>query len=361
MRLTVLKFTLMVLMISGLLACGQEEIVVKEPVPRPVKTIIIDDGLMTGSRNFPGRIDAFQRAQVSFRVSGKLIKMLVNEGDEVKKGDLLAKLDPTDFQITLNNRQATYNKTKADFTRGKELVKDGYISRSQFDKMQADFTSAKSNLNKAKQDLKYTQLTAAFSGVIGKRYVQNFEEIQAKQEIFNLNDISQVEVKVDIPESLIQVDQHSVDAFASFANNVDKQYPLTFKEIAKTADTQTQTFELTLLMPQPDDIRLLPGMTTNVRIVANASAAQASYHLLPISAVKGASDMTPTIFIVDPETSTLKAKAVKVAAMSGSNIQVIEGVDAGDRIVVAGIAFMNDGEKVTLMPEVEQADPATAP
>ena len=359
-----LKIALIALVITGLWGCGKEEQVVKEPVPRPVKTILIEDGMLSGARHFPGRVDAVQKAQVSFRVSGKLQKIYVKEGDKVKKGQILAELDPTDFQITLNNHQATYNRTKADYTRGKELVKDGYISRSQFDKMKADFTSAKSNLNKAKQDLKYTKLRASFAGLIGKRYVDNFEEIQAKQEIFNLSDTSAVEVKISVSESLMQRtknDREHLKAFALFDNKKGKKYPLALKEVSATADPQTQTFDVTFVMPQPEGLVLLPGMTANVRIEGSSNSQLEQMFLLPITAVKGASDMSPTIFVVDPETNSLKAKVVKVGSMQGEQIRITDGIDIGDRVVIAGVAFMREGDKVTLMKLVEQADPATAP
>lgn len=347
-----------------LLGCDQKEVVIKESVVRPVKIIIIHDNQADRDRNFPGRVDAVQRAQVSFRVAGKLIKIHVKEGDEVKKGDLLAELDPTDFDITLNNRQAIYNRAQADYTRGKELIKDGYISRTQFDKMESDFTSAKSSLNKALQDLKYTKLKASFAGIIGKRYIENFEEVQAKQEVFNLSDVSQIEIKIDVPERLMRTakkNRDTVDAFASFGDSKAKSFSLKLKEVAVKADQETQTFAVTFVMKQPEGLTLLPGMTANVRLEMHSKGGDDSYFLLPASAVKGASDMKPTIFVVDPKSNTLKAKTVKIANMQGLNIQITEGIKAGDRVVVAGVSFMRDGDKVTIMKDVEQADPITAP
>ena len=364
MKNLVYKATLLTLLGTTLFGCGKKEIVVKEAAIRPVKTMVIHNDQLGSDRNFPGRVDAVQRAQISFRVAGKLIKMHVKEGDDVKKGEILAELDPTDFKITLANRQASYNRTKADYTRGKELIKDGYISRTQFDKMESDFTTAKSNLNQAQQDLKYTQLKASFAGIIGKRYVENFEEVQAKQEIFNLSDVSQVEIKIDVPERLMrsaEKDKEKVEAFASFGGSAEKSFPLEFKEVAAKADQETQTFAVTFVMDQPQGLMLLPGMTANVRIEIHAKSEGDNYFLLPASAVKGASDMKPTIFVVDPQSSTLKAKTVKVGSMQGLNIQVIKGVEAGDRVVIAGISFMRDGDKVTVMQDIEQADPATAP
>lgn len=363
MKYIVYKIVLFTFATVSLWGCGKEGKVVKSPVIRPVKTVLIQDQQLGSERSFPGRVDAVQRAQVSFRVPGKLIKIHVKEGEQVKKGTLLAELDPTDYKIILNNRTASYNRTKADYTRGKELVVDGYISRTQFDKMQADFTTAKANLNQAKQDLKYTKLVASFAGVIAKRYVENFEEVQAKQEIFNLSDVSQVEIKIDVPEQIMRMGRdarETLKAFASFADSPEQRFPLTLKELSTKADPQTQTFEVTLVMDQPEQLILLPGMTANVQIEL-ASVLASEYILLPTTAVKGASDMQPTIFVVDPESSTLKAKVVKVGSMIGSNIQVTEGVAIGDRVVIVGISFMREGDKVNLMQNIEQADPATAP
>lgn len=364
MKDAVYKLVLLTLAIVSLYGCGKEKEVVKEAVIRPVKTVLIEDQQLGSDRNFPGRVDAVQRAQVSFRVPGKLIKIHVKEGEQVKKGDLLAELDPTDYKITLNNRTASYNRTKADYTRGKELIEDGYISRTQFDKMQADFTTAKANLNQAKQDLKYTKLVAAFAGVIAKRYIENFEEVQAKQEIFNLSDVSQVEVKIDVPERVMRLgrdQKNKVKAFAVLSDSLDMRFPLTLKEVATKADEQTQTFEVTFVMDQPQQLMLLPGMTATVQIELFANTLKNHYFLLPISAVKGASDMQPTVFIVDPESNTLKSRKVSVGSMERGNIQVTDGLEPGDRVVIAGISFVREGDKVNLMKHVEQADPATAP
>ena len=366
MKHSVYKIVLLALATTTLWGCGKEQEVVKEPVIRPVKTVVIQDEQLGSARSFPGRVDAVQRAQVSFRVPGKLIKIHVKEGDNVNKGDLLAELDPTDYKITLNRLTAIYNKAKADYIRGKELIVDNFISRTMFDKLEADFNTAGSNLKQARQDLKYTKLLAAFAGVIAKRYVENFEEVQAKQEIFNLSDVSQVEIKIDAPEQIMRLgkgqgQKETIKAFASFSNMPEQRFPLTLKEVSTKAEQQTQTFEVTFVMVQPEQFRLLPGMTASVQVELPSDTLLNQYFLIPSTAVKGTSDMKPTVFVVDPESNTLKAKEVKVGSMVGSNIQVTGGVEIGERVVSAGIAFMREGDKVSLMKEVEQADPATAP
>jgi RND family efflux transporter MFP subunit len=364
MKHPLFKITLLLVTSISILGCSEKEVVISAPDIRPVKTMVIEDQQFIGERNFPAVIDSVQSAKVSFRVSGTLKKIEVKEGDMVEQGDVLAELDPTDYQVTLDFRQATFDRTKADFARGTELIKDGYISKTQYDKMKADNATAKSQLQQAKNELDYTQLKASFSGVIGRRYVQNFEEVQAKQEIFSLNDISQLEVVINVPEGLVKLatgNESKYEVFAVFDAAGDKKFPLTVKEVAKKADPKTQTFAITLLMPQPDELTLLPGMTSNVLVQTTSESTDDVVYLLPINAVKGALDLTPMVFIVDPETNTLQEKTVQVADMFGDKIKVTEGISLGDRIVVAGIAFMRDGQEVTLLPDVEQADPKTAP
>lgn len=364
MKFSPFKIVLLTLLVTNLVACSKEEVIVVEPTIRPVKTLVIEDQFLDDGRSFPGVVDAVQRAQVSFRIPGKLLKIHVKEGDSVEKGTLLAELDPTDYKITLDNRKAIYNRTAADFKRAKELIVDGYISRTQYDQMESDFTTAQSDYNKAKQDVNYTKLYASFAGTIGKRYVDNFEEVSAKEEIFNLNDVSQVEIKIDIPENLLRQRQQEnsvLTAYASFDSMLDKHFPIKLKEMSTKADPQTQTFEATFVMDQPEEIVLYAGMTANVRIEVDSETVESDYLLVPITALKGDIGMEPTIFVVQPDTNVLKEKVVKVGSMNGSNIQIIEGLAIGDRIVVAGVSFMRVGDKVSLIAQVEQADPVTAP
>ncbi|MCP3851919.1 MAG: efflux RND transporter periplasmic adaptor subunit, partial [Gammaproteobacteria bacterium] len=179
----------------------KQEVKVVEEV-RPVKTILVKAPDAGGIRNFPGRIDANKKAELSFRVSGKVHELLVKEGDLVTKGDIIAKLDPTDFQITVNDKTALFTRASNDYKRGKELVKEGNISKRDYDKLESSFLSAKADLNLAKQQLQYTELSAPFDGTVARRYIQNYEEVQAKQGIIALNDNEVLEVKFDLPENL---------------------------------------------------------------------------------------------------------------------------------------------------------------
>ena len=176
-----LSFVTLILALSLVLAACEEPPQTYMASSRPVKTIVVGDTVAGDSRTFPAVVDAIQKADISFRVRGKIQNILVKEGDEVKKGQLLAELDPTDFNIRLKDRQASYNTAKANYDRAKELVDKGAISRVDHDNIRAEYFTATANLDGAEQELLYTRLNANFDGSIAKRHVENVAEGRAGQ------------------------------------------------------------------------------------------------------------------------------------------------------------------------------------
>ncbi|RRJ83486.1 efflux RND transporter periplasmic adaptor subunit [Aestuariirhabdus litorea] len=312
-------------------------------------------------RVFPGVIDANQKVELAFRVSGKLKSLPVREGEVVTEGQVIAQLDPADYQIVERDRKARYQEAKANFDRAAQLLPQGYISKADYDRLEATFKSADAALSEARQNLEYTTLKAPFSGRVAKRLVENFQEVQAKQTIVELQDTSSLEVKIDIPESDVKrMREDSVRPVlvARFGPSQDQNFALKVKEYSTVADTKTQTFRVTLSMDSPTSFTVLPGMTTSV--VMHTSLGDltgiASY-LIPLDAVHGDIKLDPQVWVVDASTMTLKGVPVKVGAMHDNSIEVVEGLQEGDRIVTAGVAFLTEGQKVRLMKEIEQAEP----
>ena len=362
---------MLVFLVTGLLTgCSKKQEIEKTQEIRPVKTILVTAPETGGIRNFPGRVDANRKAALAFRVSGKVHELLVREGDLVKQGDVIAKLDPTDFQITLNDKKALFTQAEKDYERGKKLVKEGHISKRDFDQLEASYLSNKADFNLARQQLIYTELKAPFDGTIARRFIQNFEEIEAKQDIVALNDNEILEVKIDVPENLILgIQRHEdvddigklkikdqIPVFASFQARRDKQYKLSFKEIATKADANTQTFTITYTMPRPTSIILLPGMTASVKLDLSEFMAKAESFYLPVSAVVADVKLQGTVWIVNEETMQVEQVSVKVGTMRGNRIQILEGVKEGQRVVVAGVPFLYKELKVTIMKTPEQAE-----
>ncbi|WP_426415619.1 efflux RND transporter periplasmic adaptor subunit [Aestuariirhabdus sp. LZHN29] len=346
------------LLISG---CSKEEKVAAPEAVRPVKTLVVSSPETANVRVFPGVIDANQKVDLSFRVAGKLKTLPVREGDRVEKGQVIATLAPTDFEIVQRDRQARYQEAKANFERAAQLLPQGHISKADYDRLESTYKSADAALAEARQDLAYTTLKAPFSGRIALRMVQNFEEVQAKQAIIELQDTSALEVKVDIPESDVRRMRENGERpslRAIFGPGEDQKFALKVKEYATVADAKTQTFRVTLAMETPTTFTVLPGMTTSVEMrMRRGSMSGDARFKLPLSAVRGDIKLSPQVWVVNPDDMTVASQTIEVGSMSGTSIDVVGGLNEGDRVVVAGVAFLDEGQKVRLLPDVEQADP----
>jgi RND family efflux transporter MFP subunit len=346
-----------------LIGCSEPPPLESVEMVRPVKSYLIESTSNGGIRSFPARIDAGRKAELSFRVSGVLKELPAKEGDLVQEGQLVAALDPTDLQIVLTDRQASYDKAKRNFTRAKELIKKGNISKMDFDRLEAEFKSASAALQAAQQDLNYTRLSAPFTGRIARRYSQNFEEVQAKQTILDLQDTSVLEVKFDVPESLMrgvrkngETERDEVEVTASFTDIPGRTFPLTFREISTRADEKTQTFQVTYTMPELENALILPGMTATVTVNMGRYQDNDITHSVPASAIVGDYKLDPQAWVIDQQSMTVQPRSVKVGRLVGEYVEVFEGLNAGDRIVTAGTPFLVEGMKVRLMPQKEQAE-----
>ena len=338
-----------------------------EPAARPVKSLIIDSPVGSGIRNFPGRIESSNRADLAFRVGGTVAQLDVAEGASVTRGQVLARLDGTDFEITLKDRQATWDRASKDFERGKELVAQGAISRRDFDQVEANYKTADAALEQAKQNLDYTMIRAPFDGQIAQRHIDTFEEISPGQTIYSVMDRASLEVQIDVPENIILMmtpkgtpgeRARDIRVWAAFDIAANKQFALTFKEASTRADAQTQTFQVTFLLPTPEDVTVLPGMTASVTVDLSEVADEQAVFYLPLTAVAGSNEMSARVWTIDEQTMTVHARPVTLGRMVGSSIEVLDGLEPGLRIITAGAAYLDEGMKVTLLKESEQAEPS---
>lgn len=343
---------LMLLFLNG---CGDRGTEPKETL-RPVKYITITAGGTGMIRKFPGVVDAANKAELSFRVSGKLSDILVKEGEFVKAGQVLARLEQTDYKIKLNDKQAGYDKAKADFSRAEKLLPPGYISRSDYDSAKAALGTSAAQLDAARQDLNYTVLKAPFGGRIAKRYVENFEEVGAKQEIMLLHDTSSFVVQIDLPENVLI---HSTPGtyphrlYAEFDAIKDRIFPLTVKEVATQADETTQTYAVTLNMPAIQGRTILPGMSVNVTAERRARPSEGDEIKIFLPAHAVMEDREGRfVYIVVPDSDNVGVvhkKIVTTGELTEQGIEVMSGLVTGDRVVTAGMSRMTEGKRVRLL------------
>lgn len=372
MPLFTLKIVGACLVLIGIVACGEADMPADPVITRPVKTFTVEGGSADAVRTFPGRVDATQRADLAFRVPGQVQEILVREGDLVEQGQVLARLDPTDYELVLEDRQATYDNARSNFERGQGLITDGNISRMDYDRMEANFRTASAALSKARKDLEYTVLVSPFRGRIAQRRVENFEEVLAKQTIIWLQNIDQLDVIIDVPESIVRMARRSVmddasvaaddevndvSAFARFEGRTEELFFLTPKEIATKADAQTQTFRATFTMEAPTDFTVLPGMTATVLLDLSTMLEGEQAKWVPVRAVQADSGLEPRVWVLDSETMTVSGVPVSIGRMSRGMIQVTDGLKGGEEIVAVGAPYLAEGMRVSRMKLTEQAVP----
>ncbi|MFO7738323.1 MAG: efflux RND transporter periplasmic adaptor subunit [Desulfatiglandaceae bacterium] len=354
-----------------LASCSKkEEAVVQEEVVRPVKMMTVTSSTDALQRKFPGMVRAAKRADLAFQVEGTLKQLPVDEGREVKEGRLIAQLDQRDFENNLRNAQGQLARVKAalesaqsEYDRILRIQKQdpGAASESMVvkrreavDQAKAEMESARAAVDVARDKLGYTTLRAPFAGVVSKRYVDNFQEVRAKQAIVSLDDISFLEILVDLPEIVVTSIKESdkqtgseARAHAEFAAAPGKEYPLKIKEFATRADPRTQTYQVVFQMKRPEGLLILPGMTATVVGKPPVSGEKRGFFIIPTIAVFADDEGNSNVWVVDKEKMTVGRRKVTTGDLTGeAGIQITEGLQSGEMIAASGVSQLREGMKV---------------
>lgn len=344
------------LLAALILSACEKEVADAPEIVRPVRMLTIQTLQGGETLSYPGEILGVQNAEIAFEVPGRLIELPAEEGIDVTEGQRLAKLDPADFQAKLNAAEAEYRNAKETFERFEEVFDKGAISRQDFDNQRRQFEVAEANLATARKAVSDTELRAPFAGRIGRVYVENFNNIQAKQAILLLQDLSQLDIIVNVPEQdwqrakpglTLAQRTEGVKPFVTLPTFPDREFPARITEVAASADPVTRTFAARGRFDPPEDIVILPGMsaTVTVRIDPDVANLQDAVQI-PANAVIGGNDGGSYVWKVDAATMTVGLAPVTVGQMSGSRITIVDGLSAGDRIAVSGVQQLAEGMQV---------------
>jgi RND family efflux transporter MFP subunit len=334
----------------ALSSCGSEKVQEAAPVVRPVKTVVVG-GLTGGEVTYPGTVQAAQRMEMSFRVDGPLIELSVREGEQVAKGQVLARIDPRDYQIAVDKARAEFTRAEAELKRYQTLYERDAVPLADLELRQSQRDVARAQLDDAELNRDYTYLRAPFAGQIGERYVENFEEVQAKQAVLSLHDVSGLEVVLDVPEAYraqFNPDHPQVTLTVSFPVAEGREFEATLKEFSASADARTQTYKATLTLPRPEGVSIQPGMTAEVHArVSGERAATAAEFVVPSIALFAGDAGEQIVWVVDPADNTVHRREVQAGEVTGEgSIRITSGLSAGERIVVTGVNQLREGQEV---------------
>ncbi len=337
----------------------------EKDIVRPVRAMQVADTSGIKGRKFPGRAEAAEEVEVSFRVSGPLITLAVKVGNKVEAGQVIARVDPRDFEINLKNMQAQLaqgqavaKRAEADLKRleGVRAKNPDYVSQLDYDtavqnrdSAQANVAALRASVAAAKDQLEDTYLKAPFEGIVVDTYVKNFEDVRARQPIVRIVDDSRIEFVVNIPENLISLVPDVRDVKVEFDALPGKPVLAKVEEIGTEASQTTRTYPVTLIMSQPEGQKILPGMVGRAFGTPPEEALPKGVEV-PVSAVfSGEDGESSFVWVIDGDPQTVSRRAVKTEDFTERGIRIAEGLEAGEWIATAGVHYLREGQPVRLL------------
>jgi len=328
---------------------------------KPVQVIELPDQSQNKRHQFTGKLKSSQSAAIAFRVPGLIEEILVHPGDYVKKGQLLAYLDPHDYEVSkselearLAEAKAAHKLAKTELMRVKKAVSDDAISSVTLDRAQSGYDRSKAmvevvkrNIQKADDAIRYTRLKAPFSGVIGTSNFDKFEQVTPGLSVFTLHRPDKLEVDIDVPENLIDKLYYATDAtvFWHDAPHALKAYQT---EMETRPDPIKQTYTVTYEIDSTSltGTKLLPGKSVTL---ATNFAEQGANYCIPYSAIVGR-DNQHYVFKVketkEHNVNQVGKQGVEVVSLQTDQACIKGELKSRDLIVVSGAHYLSDGETV---------------
>ncbi|HEY9064449.1 MAG TPA: efflux RND transporter periplasmic adaptor subunit [Burkholderiaceae bacterium] len=334
-----------------------------EPAPDPVRavrTTVVAAQSAGGTSEYAGEVRARTESRLSFRVGGKMVKRLVDLGDTVKSGQVLAQLDPQDLRLSqeaaraaVSAAQVSYEQNAADFKRYKDLRDQGFISSADLERRDTSLKAAKAQLDQAQAQANvqgnqaaYSALLADAKGVITGVDAEPGMVVAAGAPVLRLAHDGPRDVVFSVPEDKVALIKQLAQAPDRFKVRLwgteQKTLPATIREISAAADATTRTFlvKADIGAAAGNDIRLGQTATVIVDLPKVAGIAK-----LPLSALRE-EDGRSTVWLVDKATMTVKSQAVQLVGADGNEAVIGAGLTPGQVVVTAGVHVLTPGQKV---------------
>lgn len=332
--------------------CGKEQ--AEEQRPRPVM-VVHPQSAEAQLETYPGEVRARFEPELAFRIGGEVTKRLVDSGDQVKKGQVLAELDPKDVQLQLRAMQAQVSAAEANLKlvrserdRYKQLLERQLVSRSQYENIEnlylageARYKQVQAEYNVSSNQAGYAVLRAPKDGVISRRMLEVGQVVAAGQTVFNLAADGEREILISLPEG--KIGQFSIGQAVRIQLWSRPGIFLAGKlrEISPAADPQTRTYAARVAITQNDGEPVDLGQSAQVFVSPEGDIPLS----LPLSALTADAGKT-YVWIVDPAALTLKRIAVNTGPYGEDEVPILQGLQATDWVVSAGVQLLNEGVKV---------------
>jgi membrane fusion protein (multidrug efflux system) len=287
-------------------------------------------------------IEAFAEADVIAKVEGEVREILFEEGDQVKAGEVLARLDGDRLRLELNESRARLDKMKSDFKRNKDLREKGLLSEGEFEKLRYDLEALEASYNLANLQLDYTRIRAPIDGVVSERYIKVGNTISVGDPVFRVTSLDPLVAYLHVPER----EYRQIEAGQPVAIDIDalagQRTMATVTRVSPVVDPETGTFKITIEIHDAAR-RIKPGMFGRMSIVYDVHE---NVLQVPRSAV--VEDMgNPTLFVV--EDGKAVRRIVQTGYGSNGMIEITQGLDDNDAVVTVGQVGLKPDSKVSVI------------
>ena len=348
-----------VLAITLMTACGGEPEQTTS-VPRPIVWIDVTQADGGAVRHTPAVIQSKNRADLAFQVPGRVGEVNVSVGDRVENNAVLASLDDDAFRLALAQSRAELAQAnaalveaQAEFERDADLIKDGAISETEFDRSRARLDTARGSVDVltaavgiAQENLDHTQLRAPYAGEITMRQVEPAQQVPVGQTVLGIQIDSVLEATLTVPEDWIN------------RLSMQSRHKLTLRtlpgviveghitEIGRDARANN-AYPITLELDNPPDT-VRSGMSAEVTLIGSSETNSGAV-VIPVTAFASGKDQINYVFVYDSGAGVVRQRTVELGEIVANGITVRSGLQAGERIAAKGVTFLSDGQAVALM------------
>lgn len=291
-------------------------------------------------------IEAFAEAEVIAKVAGEVREILVEEGDEVKSGQVLARLDGDRLRLQLKQSEANLHKLQGDYQRNVDLKDRSLISAGDFEKIKYEMEALEATYNLAKLELSYTDVRAPIDGVIADRYVKVGNTIEVNTVTFQVTSLEPLIAYLHVPEREYRRIEPGHLALIKVDALRGSEFPAIVARIGPVVDPETGTFKITVEISDSSR-QLKPGMFGRVNIVYDMHAQALQ---IPRSAIIDEAGET-SVFIV--EDAKAVRRSITTGYASNGRIEILDGLTGSEKIVIVGQAGLKDGSKVSIINAAE--------
>ena len=308
----------------------------------PVEVTYLEKGDITNQLLFSSSLETENMTEIFPKINGEITKIIYDEGDNVKKGTVLLKIDDREYRLSEQRAMVNYQQLKSELARLKKLINQELVSQEEFEKNRYSVEQARLDWELAKLNLTYTNIKAPFPGVIAERSVNLGDRVQASTKLYILTNLTDKIVKIYIPQNEIANVKLKQPAVIQADVISDQQFEGWVKRISPMIDPQSGTFKVTIGVNDPEN-KILPGIFVNVALIVDSHK---QTKLLPKSALVYESDRA--YFFVVKGDSTVKVE-IKRGFDDAKKVEVLNKIPAGTAVVVVGQNGLKDGSEIRIV------------